>query len=143
MENENGIPTKPFYKRKALVIPLVALMSIGLIFALVPYFHQTQVDLTVNEARSSADLPASFSFVSGETQDLNRTIHNAANVDLCAELSWSEVNNTGVTYTTNLPKTVTLLASSETIVTVSFTADQTTEIGSVSGNIQYSKIACP
>jgi len=145
-ENQEVVKKKiPFYKRKILMIPLVTVLVMAMVFAapLIAYFHQTQVDLTVNEARSSADLPVSLTFNSGETVTSDKTIHNNANVQLCAVLSWEEVNNTNnVTYTDNLPISVTLAPGADTIVTTSFTADEVTEAGSVSGLVNYNKIVC-
>jgi len=141
MENEIR---KPIYKRKILVIPVIALMCMAFAYAAVNYFHSIQVDMTVNEARSSVDVPFSLTFNSGETVTHDLTIHNAANVQLCAELTYNESSNVnGVTYTDNLPVTVTLAPASDTTQTVSFTADETTPAGAVVGNIVYTPIDCP
>ena len=56
-------------------IPLGVLM-LGFVIAVASSFHQTPVDLTVNEARSSADLPFSLSCLSGETISHDITIQN-------------------------------------------------------------------
>lgn len=144
METNNGIPAKaPFYKNKAFVIPLVALFALAFISAATyAYFHSVQVDLTVTEARSSADLPVTLSIKSGESTEMYPTIYNSANVQLCAILTWEQVGETNVTYENNLPQTLTLPANANTQTTVTFTADEVTEAGLVTGNILYTKIAC-
>jgi predicted ribosomally synthesized peptide with SipW-like signal peptide len=136
--------TTPIYKRKVFVIPLVCLFALAIVTAgTYAYFHSVQVDLTVTEARSSADLPASLSFMSGETVTLDRTIKNDANVELCALLEWVEVENVNLTeYVSNLPMQVTLAPKETTTVSVSFTATPVTPAGAVIGTIGYSKIAC-
>jgi hypothetical protein len=118
--------------------------AIALVSAtVVAYFHTVQVDLTVGEARSSADLPVTLTIGSGETMTTDKVIHNSANVQLCAELSWNETANAnGVTYTNNLPIKVILPAGVDTTTTVSFTANEVTEAGTVTGNINYLKVIC-
>jgi hypothetical protein len=144
MEEQKLSVKVPFYKKKIFVMPIACLMLFGIISAVVvSYFHTTQVDLVVNEARSSADLPVTLTFYSGETIESNRTIHNSANVQLCAIMTYEEINNTnGVTYTNNLPIMITLAPLSDTTVATTFTAGEITEAGTVTGNILYSKIAC-
>jgi hypothetical protein len=126
------------------MIPMVALFAIALVSATVAYFYSTQVDLTVSEARSSEDVAVSLSMLSGETETTDLTISNAANVDLCAELSWEQVeNNKSVNYTTNLPQTLLLGAEADTTFTATFTADEVTDAGQVIGKVNYDKVVCP
>lgn len=142
MEQEQQTST-PLNRRKTFLAITIALLAVAFISATVAYFYTVQVDLTVNEARSSADLPVSLTFNSGETVNTDKTIHNSANVQLCALLSWEETSNVdGVAYSTNLPMQVNLAPSADTTVAVSFTANEITPAGSVTGNINYAKVAC-
>ena len=143
LKMEEQISKVPFYKRKAVAIPLVLVFAMVIVSATVAYFHSMQVDLVVSEARSSGDMDVVLSFMSGETDSTTQTIHNAANVALCAELSWAELNNTdGVIYTTNLPQTLTLAPGADTTATVTYTANEITPAGAVTGAIIYTKVAC-
>jgi len=126
--------------KKVLTGSILGLMLLVATVYAVSYFHQTQVDLTVSEARSSADMPYSLSCVSGDTESHNLTIHNAGRTTLNALLTWAEDTNTGVNYTTNLPLTVSLSPTADTIVEVQMTCDPLTDAGSVNGTILYQKI---
>jgi predicted ribosomally synthesized peptide with SipW-like signal peptide len=134
----------PFYKRKVFVMPLLAVFALTIISAATyAYFHSVQVDLTVTEARSSADVDFSLSCYSGETVTKNLTIHNSANVQLCANLEVYDVANpSGVTFTHDLPRDITLAANSDTVTTLTLTCDEVSEVGIATGKIGYSKIAC-
>lgn len=143
---EEQIETKvPFYKNKKLVIPAMLVLALGVIVsAAAVYFHSTTMDLTVTEARSSADLPFSLACNSGETVTKDLTIHNAANVALSARLTFVEDENlAGVIYTDNLPKDISLAPSADTTVTVTFTCDEVTPAGVMKGTINYEKIVNP
>lgn len=142
MEEQTQTVKVPFYKRKAVAIPLVLVFAMVLVSATVAYFHSVDVDLTFTEARSSADLLVDLALKSGETNSTVLTISNAANVPLCAELSWNETEATNATYTNNLPLIVTLEPLADTNTTVNFTASQITEAGTVKGKIHYNKVAC-
>jgi hypothetical protein len=114
-----------------------------IVSATVAYFHSMQVDLVVSEARSSGDTSVTLAFMSGETMSVYPTISNAANVPLCAVLSWAELNNSaGVVYTNTLPQTLTLAPGVNTQATVNFTASEVTPAGTVNGQIEYTKVAC-
>lgn len=128
---------------KKYLIPLFAILLIGVVVATgFAYFHQTDMTLTVTEARSSADVPFELSCYSGETVTEDLVIHNAANVPLKALLTYEEtLNEAGVTYTNNLPQTVNLAPEADTTVTVTMTCDETTEAGVVEGTINYQKTA--
>lgn len=145
METETYIPSTPFYKRKSFLVPVVIVFAMALISAATyAYFHQTQIDLTVNEARSSADVDVTLSCYSGETVMHNITIHNSAAINLCANLEYVETSNpNGVTYINDLPMDVNLMPGQDTTVFVQFTCDEVSEAGTVTGTIGYSKIACP
>jgi len=124
-----------------LIIGLVLTSLIG-VWAVSLYFHSVPVDLTVSEARSSADLSFSLICNSGETITKDLTISNAANVPLNAKLLWVEDSNIdGVIYTTNLPMEVALAPLTDTIATISVTCDPITPVGQVNGTINYEKIA--
>lgn len=127
---------------KKLILPVGAILAISFVLASVAYFHQTQVSLNVDEARSSADIPFSLSGYSGETQTQTLTIHNSANVPLKAILTWQEeANPNSVTYIDNLPATIDLAPNTDTTFIVSFTFDEVTESGQVNGTINYEKTA--
>ena len=72
-------------------IPIFALVVVSALA--VAYFHSVSVDLTVDEARNSADLPFSLTGYSGETVTKDLVIHNSANVPLSAQLSYVEKTN--------------------------------------------------
>lgn len=128
---------------KKIAIPLAVFMSLAIVSAVaVLYFHQTNVDLTVTEARSSADVPFSLTAFSGETKTKDLVIHNSADVPLCASLSFVEDVNEGVTYTNNLPMTITLSPSADTTATVSFSVNEVSEAGMINGTINYQKVVC-
>ena len=127
--------------KKILMFGIPIVLSIILVSAVVVYFHSVEATITVNEARSSIDLPFALTCNSGETVIKDLTIHNSANVPLRVELTFSETSNTGVTYTNNLPSVIDLTANADTITTVSFTCNPTTESGTLVGLINYNKIA--
>ena len=124
-----------------IAIPIALVVMAVAVFAAVTYFHQVNVDLTVTEARSSTDIPFSLTCLSGESVTKALTIHNAANVALNAELTWTEIANAdGVLYTNNLPQTIALAPTADTTFTVSMTCDPITPAGNVTGTINMNKI---
>lgn len=133
-----------FYKKKLFIIPAVLMLSLFLVSAAVyAYFHTVQSDLVVSEARSSDDIDFTLNCVSGDTVTETLTIHNAAQVQLCAVVEYNETSNSGVTYTHNLPQDIVLTANSDTAIDAEFTCDELTDEGTATGIIGYSKIACP
>lgn len=128
---------------KKYAIPLMALLLVGLVSAVALYFHSTTATLVVDEARSSADVDFSLNAYSGETKTQTITIHNNANVPLCAEISYEETaNEDAVSYTTNLPQTITLAPEADTTATASFAVNEVSSAGTVTGTIYYTKVAC-
>lgn len=127
-------------KKWMFAIPVAVILTIAMVYATSLYFHQVNVDITVSEARSSGDTPFSLTCMSGETVTHDVLIHNSANVALNAVVSWTEVDNAnGVTYSTNLPQTVTINALSDLTVTASVTCNPTTEAGIVHGTVNFEK----
>lgn len=121
-------------------IPIAVLLMAVAVFAAVSYYHQVNVDLTVSEARSSTDVPFSLSCMSGETVEHNLTVHNNANVALNTELTWTETeNNESVLYSNNLPQTITLAPTSDTVFTVSMVCSPVTPAGVVIGTVNMNK----
>jgi len=130
-------------KKLLFAIPIVTILMAVAVFAVVNYYHQVNVDITVSEARSSADVPFSLTCNSGETVTHLLTIHNSANVALNTELSWTELTNEviPVLYTNNLPQTISLAPLADTTFTVSMTCDPVTPSGVVTGTVNMNKVA--
>ena len=123
---------------KKVIIPALAILLIGCVVALGVYFYNTDVTLTVTEARESADLPVTLTCFSGETETWTTTIKNKADVDLKAQLVFEEVSNpNGVIYTTTAPVIVDLKKLSDTTQDVSITCDEITPAGVVTGILHY------
>ena len=129
---------------KKFVIPMIALLFVGLVSAVaITYFHSTSSVLTVTEARSSADVDFALNAYSGETKTQTISIHNNANVPLCAEVSYTEDSNeNAVDYSTNLPMTITLAPETDTTATASFSVSEVSAEGAVTGTVNYQKVVC-
>jgi hypothetical protein len=124
MENETKETKVPFYKKKLLMVPAAFILVMGLAYAASLIFHQADVTINVGEARHSDDGAFTFGCLSGETYTQNASIYNNANVNLYAEIIYSEINNTSanpsdpsVEYEVNLP-TMPVLLTHEALTTV-------------------------
>lgn len=123
---------------KKVLLFAVPILALVVISAAIIYFHQTQVTLTVTEARYSTDADVSINCYSGETQTWTTNIYNYANVPLKAQLIFDETSNVdGVNYTTTAPVNVDLPATSWTTQDVSITCDDITNAGTVIGTLTY------
>lgn len=125
-------------------------ITLGVMFALsmiaaatAVYFHQNNISVIASEGRQSTDTDVTLNCFSGETITSDRTIVNLANVPLCTELTYEQVDNVnGVVYTHNLPMKVTTGALSTGTYTTSYTCGETTPAGTVNGKITYTPVAC-
>jgi hypothetical protein len=127
----------PFYKRKTLVIPVVALFALSLIAAAVLY-HQTTVSFTVAEGLTANVTAVSIGGYPGETQSIAIEITNAGSVPVHTNLVWAEDANSGVNYTTQMPTGV-LINPGSNIVIANFTTDTDSATGNYNGTISYNR----
>lgn len=138
MENQ---VKKPFYKNKLLTVPFAILMTAALTLAVGIYISSVHATVTVNEAISQDNAPivitsAYPNMVS--SQDI--IINNAAPVNETVTLTWNETSNPdGVSYSTNLPQTVTLASGANT-ETISFNIASDSINGTVEGDIIVTRI---
>lgn len=147
MEN---IEKKPFYKNKLLMVPAAFILVIGLVYAATLIFHQSDVTISVGEARESTDGTFAFSCLSGETYTQNANIYNHANVALYADVAYFEVSNVPtnssnpVEYTVTLPTMPVLLTSGAlTTVPVQVYCSEVSSAGAVTGQLVYSNAPTP
>jgi len=148
---QEEIKTVPFYKKKIFMLPAIALLLVGFAFAATLVFHQSDVTISVGEARYSADGTFAFNCLSGETYIQNANIYNYANVDLYAEVTYEEVSNTPtnpadpeVEYTVTLPVQPTLLVSKTwTVVPMELYCSEVSSAGSVEGLLTYTNAPTP
>lgn len=119
-------------------VGLGVIMMLGLGIAAVNFFTSS-VDVTINEALSSTSTPVSVSGFPGEVVTATFTVDNAASVPLDVDLAWAEVTNVnGVTYSHDMPKTVTMVPGSNT-VTVSYTIDTGSPVGTFDGTVSFTR----
>jgi hypothetical protein len=141
----------PMYKKKAFMIPVIAVMIAGFVFAGTLIFHHSDVTISVGEARYSADGTFAFNCLEGEIFVQNANIYNYANVDLYADVAYSEVSNVptdpsdpAVAYTVTLPAQPTLLTSKTwTTVPVEVHCSEVSSAGAVTGSLDYTKVISP
>jgi outer membrane lipoprotein-sorting protein len=126
--------------KKLLALGLPVLLT-ALVVAVM--LSSVNVTIQVDEALSTTttDLTLSPAYA-GETITQTIPVENKANVPLNVELSWTETENlNGVTYTTDMSKTVEIPALSTADVEVSFTFATDTELGEVTGQIVLERVA--
>ena len=136
--------TKPAnrFAQKKFIVPILAVLLMASVAAAVVMYQKTSVDVTVNEALSQTALSASVTGFPGETHVVNFTVDNDAGVDLNTLVSWVEdLNDNGVTYTTDMNKTVVMTADSSNTVSVEFTFDEDTTIGTFNGTVIFERTA--
>lgn len=135
-------------KKKFLVIPLIAIMGIALAYAASIYISSTHTDVTVNEALTTTPASFTFALMPGETYADNFTITNAANVPLKADINWVESTNTptnlsdvNLTYSTNMPQTSVVLAPGPNVISLNWTVDTDSTIGTFDGDVIVTRVA--
>ena len=137
---------KNINKKKLMTFSMLGLFALALVSAVVHY-QTINVDITVDEALSA--LPVVISVTGaypGETITEDITITNTADVSLYTTLTWTEVTNVaGVTYTTNqaLDGVQTIAPNGDTILTISFTIEEDSEIGTFDGTVVLDRVAEP
>lgn len=135
----------PFYKKKFIMVPLVAIMLVAIVSAAAfTYYHSTQATLVVDEARSSADLPITLTGYSGETVCNNVSITNAGQNQLNSLLNYTiNSNPNGVTFTSNLDGGIIVATDGKSTqeYPACFTFNTDTINGTVDLTIYYSKEA--
>ena len=86
---ENIETKKTFNKKKLLMFGIPIALSLVLVLAVV-WYQSTTVNLTISEALSQTEAHLELIGFSGETIQKTVTINNAANVNLCTQLTWIE-----------------------------------------------------
>lgn len=138
---ENQIPTESqpvrFYKRKAVVIPAVVMMSLlGVAIAASILYSTTNVVVNVPEplSDSGSNLNIATAFPN-ETVQRNLSISNNGPNPLRTQILWTQdTNANGVSYTTNLPMNVSI-PNGTTVVSVTWTIAADSPVGSFNGTI--------
>ena len=131
---------KPLYKRKALYMPLFAILFLSCAFALGVYIASVPTTVTVSEAVSVSTVSLSVAAYPGETITKDIVIENAASVSQDVTLSWVETSNVAlVDYSSDMTKTVTLAPGTNN-VTVSFAINHASTTGAVDGNVEVTRV---
>ncbi len=123
-----------FYKRKAIIFPAVLIMSLVIVVAAV-LVATINVDVTVNEAISTALVPISVGGFPNEVITESLAIANAGSNPIDVTITFTETGNLDlVNYTSNTPFVVTL-APGPNSVDVSWTIDSSSPVGVFEGDI--------
>jgi len=138
---ENTIEnTTPFYKRKVLVIPVVAVMMIALVAAAV-VFATSHATITVSEALSTVAISVAASGYAGDTISIPITIHNDGSSDLPITLDWTQtLNGLGVDYTYTGPLTADIAADADTVITLTWLVATGSPNGVFEGDITLTRV---
>lgn len=124
--------------KKLLLIPIALVLCGVAIYAASLYFHQVPVTMTIDEGRTSTDMPVNITGLSGETVSWTSTIRNQASVPLNARLNITEVSNPdGVIYTCDDTGLINLDPGVDTSVYPSCVINATTPAGIVELLINY------
>jgi len=139
---ENTIEnTTPFYKRKVLVIPVVAVMMIALVAAAV-VFATSHATVTVSEALSTVNLAVTPSGYAGETISQDITIKSLSSGDIPITIGWAPGNNTNsVIYTYTGPSTADIIANNDTVITLTWDIDSGSPNGDFDGIITLTRVS--
>lgn len=103
-------------------------------------YNSINVTITVSEALSTTTTAIAFTGYAGETIPQCFTVTNLANVNLNTQLTYAEATNTGVTYSTDMPKTITL-ASGDNNVCVNAIITNDSDNGAVTGTVTLTRVA--
>ena len=100
--------------KKAIIITaiIIAVLSISVVLAL-SIFHRANVSITISEPMgvgggwtpTEDSITEDVFFIGnvGDSLEKNFTVHNSLDHSVNIELEWSDNNNTGIIYTTNMP----------------------------------------
>jgi len=137
------------FNKKKLWLFLVPILGIALVAAAV-WIANLDVTTTISEAISTAQTDIVISALVGGVTCEQVSIDNAANWDLWTALTFTETSNFvndglgndvgDVTYTTDLPKTVTL-SSGANMVDVCFDVTEDSLIGVITGTVTIERVA--
>ena len=125
--------------KKKIGIGVLAVMMIGMAFALGVYIANVNVTVQVDEALSTTTTTCSITGYAGETKTCTIAVNNLANVPLDVALGWTEGTNTGVSYTTDMPKTIEVASGASEIV-VSFNIDGASADGAFDGAVSLTRV---
>jgi len=128
-----------FYTKKVFIIPVSIILFMALVYAVSTIVATIPTTISVNEPLSSSTTSLSFSGYPGSSSSQTINVQNSGVISYNVSVDWVETSNSGITYSTNLPKTVEVAPGSNSIM-IDFSVATGSGIGSASGNVTVSRL---